>query len=793
MVKSYLIIALRVLFRNRFYSLVNILGLGVAMALCIVGYVNYQFSQSFDSFHDNADKIHTVASYRIVDGVRQNWAYVPTPMGPAIKNDIPGVAKYARIALGSGSVRYGERVFNQTYHFVDDDFFDMFTFPIIAGSQEGPLDKSSLILSREIADKYFGDKDPIGRQIIISPDGTEEFSFVVSGIVDDSPKNSSFRLGIVMSFGQLESLTGDDPHIWSNWNRATLIQLEETAVPSRIEEQLQVYVQRTKEANLDWNVDGHYLIPFSELAHHTQELNANLFVEGMHPAAIIAPSLTALLVLLLACFNFVNTSIAFASRRLKEIGVRKVMGGMRSQLVKQFLGENLVLCCISLFVAVALAETFVPAYDSLWPELSLTMNYSDNPGLVYFLASLLLFTAIAAGAYPAWYVSRYNPIYIFRGTQKLGGTNRLIRVLLTFQLALSMTSLIAAIILAQNAEFIKTIDLGYDREHILVVRVNGESEFNQLKNAMKDHPGVLSISGSRHLMGMSYVNADFEIDQTDRRINMFDVGENYLETLSFRLVDGRTFDARLATDLSEAIIVNEMLLDEVEWESAIGQHMTYRPSDSAREYRVIGVVKNFHPNGVWSRVRPTAVRFAPAENYRYLSIKCDSINFTAVASSVEQEFKRLIPHRVFRSFWQDELLAGASQVNNSIRLVFLYIAIMVMAISCMGLFALVSLNIAKRTREIGIRKVLGATVPRIGTLIGREFIWLVGIGSLLASVMGYFLLDSLLSSIWTYHCDIGPLPFVIATVVTAGVVILTVGFQVIRIASTNPVDAIRHE
>jgi ABC-type antimicrobial peptide transport system permease subunit len=790
--KSYLKIAFRNLYRNKFYSIINIVGLGVAMALSVVGYVNHHFSQSFDAFHQNIDKIHLVSSYKMVNDVRQDWSIAPMPMGPVIREEIPGIDRFSRVGRTGGTLRYGEKVFNETFYWVDDDFFDMFTFPIILGPTDVSLGRDGLIITDELAVKYFGDENPVGKDLTVSFDGELEYGFVVRGVIEKPVKNSSMRITVCVAYENLTEIREYDLLDWNNWTSATFVQIEnETALP-RIDGQLQSYTQVANEANEDWEIAGYYLNPLTELAANSRDLRGSFF-NNMHPAAIIAPSVTAFLVLLLACFNFVNTAIAFASRRLKEIGIRKVMGGMRGQLIRQFMGENLLLCLMALLVAAACAEIFVPAYDSLWPELSLSMNYSENLGLVGFFVALLFLTAVAAGAYPAFYVSAYNPASIFRGKQKLGGTNPLIRVLLTGQFALSMTAIIAAVILTQNGKYIKNLDLGFDRDHVLVVPINGEGEYSLLKSAVENRSDIGSIGGSRHLMGRFWAGANVTSGETETRIGLFEIGENYFATLGFELVDGRVFDDNLATDIDQKIIVNEAFVQEFGWESALGKDIKLDYADTVTDCRVIGVVKNFYHNGVFSKVRPLVLRYTQPERYRYISIKCDGSGLASVSTYMQDTWKRLFPNRPYNGFFQDDILADAAQVTESIRLVFLYIAVMVMIISGMGLFALVSLNIAKRTKEIGIRKVLGASVTNIGVLISREFVVLLTIGSVLASVMGYFLVDSLLSSIWAYYVDFGAAPFVLSAVLVFAVALMTVGLQVFSAAAGNPVDALRDE
>ena len=794
MLKSYLVVALRNLFRNKLYAAINIIGLGVAIALCVVGFINYQFSQSFNTFHKNAEKIYTVNSFKLQDHNRRNYSYTAMAMGPIIQKDIPGIAKMVRLSESRGTLRYEDRVFNESFLYADEGFFEMFSFPLLMGNKDVLTDKSAIVITREIAEKYFGKENPIGKQMVFSPDGEKIFDFFVRAVVENFPLNSSIQANVITAFANVEPLREFDINSWKHWSRALLIQVSDNASVATIEQKLQEYLPAFNEVNSEnWQFAGYYLDYFPKLASNTRDLSGDPFHNGMHPAAIMGPSVTALLVLLLACFNFINTALAFAGRRLKEIGIRKVVGGRRSQLIAQFIGENLILCFIALLFGIVLSFIFVPAYDSLWPEISLTFNLMENIELLGFLATLLMVTGIAAGAYPAFYISGFNPVRIFRGKQKLGGTNLLIRILLVFQFALSITAIIAGILFQNNAEFLETFDRGYDREQIAIIPVKGEQEYSLVKNAIENHPNIVQVAGTRHNIMQSWTSADVEHGESKMRATVFQVGENYFQTQGLNLIDGRWLNHELQTDIDGAVLVNETFVKQFGWNNPIDKSIKAMISETETQYHIAGVVKDYHYNSVWRTIRPVMVQLAPKENYRYLLVRFRSNDILAISEYLESEWKTLFPHVPYDGYFMDKLLAEEAKVNGSIRQVFFYIAIISVLISVMGLFALVSLNIAKRTKEIGIRKVLGASIMHIGQLISKEFVILLVIGSVIATGMGYFMVDALMGSIWDYYVDFGVLPFITAAAMVFLSAILTVSSQVYRVATSNPVDSIREE
>ena len=795
MFKSYIVVGLRNLVRNKLYAIINILGLGVAIALCVVGYVNYQFSQSFNTFHEHSDRIYMVNSYKMQDHRRLDYSYTAMPMGPAVKKNIPGIESIVRFSQSRGSLKHGEKVFNEMFMYVDPEFFNMFSFSLLKGEKNVLQDKSAIVITEEIAEKYFGRENPVGKQMTYSPDGEKVFDFFVRGVVENFPQNSSIQASILTHFDNVTPLRDFDVNSWKHWSRALMIQVADNENVADIERQLQEFIPQFNQANDDnWQFAGYYLEPLADIAYNTRDLRGDPFHNGMHPAAIMGPSVTALLILLLACFNFVNTAIAFSARRLKEIGIRKVIGGRRQQLMMQFIGENLILSCIALILGILLSFVFVPAYDSLWPELSLTLNLSENLGLLGFLAGLLMFTGLAAGAYPAIYISGFNPVSIFQGKQMLGGTNPLIRILLTFQFALSITAIISGILFQNNAEFLETFDRGYEREQIAVIPVKNGGEYELLKSAIEKNPDIISVAGTRHNVMQSWTSVDVEMAEKKTNMLMFQVGENYFDTQSLQLLEGRWLDHNLQSDVEGAVLVNETFIRTYGWKNPIEKSIKINPGEESEAIlHVAGVVKDFHYNSVWRNIRPVMVSLAELENYRYTLVRFRSSDFAGMTAFLEGEWKSLFPNKPYDGYFFDELLAEEAKVNGGIRQVFFYIAIIAVLISVMGLFALVSLNIARRTKEIGIRKVLGASILNIGRLISTEFVVLLIIASILATIMGYFMVDSLMGSIWAYYVDFGVLPFIAAAGAVFVCAILTVSSQVYRVSTSSPIKAIREE
>jgi ABC-type antimicrobial peptide transport system permease subunit len=789
MFKNYLKIALRNLIANKLYAVINIIALSVAMACAVVAYLNYDYSRSFDRFHENAGQIFVARSTITVNDREQNHGITPRPLGPALARDFAQIEKMARVVYSLSAFEYGEKIFNEVTYYVDEAFLDMFTFPLAKGSREAIRDKSKLLISEDLALKYFGEDDPLGKQVSIHYSSGKTRDFFVGGVVQKIPANSTLQFDVLIPYAVLAEVSETPQESWAEWAHETFIQLVHPTEVAAISQQLDRYVAAQNAASPDWKIARLYFDPFAQAALRASALTNDILKEGLHPAAVLGPSITAVLLLLTACFNSMNTSLAFSALRLKEVGVRKVLGGLRRQLVAQFIGENLLLCAIALVIAIGLAEWLVPAYSNLWTNIKLVLDYRENWGLLAFLIGMLVFISVTTGAYPALYVSAFSPVTILKGKQQLGGANWLMRSILTFQFAFSTLTILAGIVFTHNARFFEQLDLGFDAEQTIAVPLQGANVYAAYRNAVEQNPSLISVSGTRHQVGYNQAGLLAESESIKQQVAVLSVGAEYLETMGMQLVQGRSFDPNLATDKDQALIVNEKMAADFNWSEPLGKQVTI---DSAR-YTVIGVAKNFYNRSVWRPMQPCALRLTDPAQFRYLVVRTDLRNVVAANEFLRETWQRLSPNVPYAGFYQDELLAEAVQVNASIKLVFIYISIAAIAIAAMGLFALSSLIIVKRTKEIGIRKVLGASVAHVVQLLNRQIMAVLVVAAILAALGGYFSLEPLMDSIFAYHVNLQAWHFVLAGAVVFIIGLITVSSQVYRVATANPVEALRYE
>lgn len=791
MFKNYLKVAIRNLLSNKLYAFINILGLGVAIAYCVVAYLNHTYNYEYDGFHQNAGKIFRAKTLRVLTDHEERLGIAPRPLGPALAADFSAVENSVRLTTAGAVFKVGENVFNENILHADPSFFEMFTFPLKYGSPDVLQDKSKIVLSEEMALKYFGEENPLGKQITARYGDGKTREFFVGAVAEKIPDPSSIQFDALAALDVLVDVGSDKPDDWADWAHAVFVQVSDAKQIENIENHLTPYVAAHNAAAPDFQIARMYFDSLKNLGRNawSEDLESDILKRAMHPAGMISPSIIAVLLLLMACFNYINTSIAFSSKRLKEIGVRKVIGGGRRQVIVQFMSENLLLCMLALVLGVALSEIFVPIHDNMWEYFELTLDYSKNLGLLAFLAGLLLFIGIVAGGYPAFYISAYQPVAILRGKQKFGGASMLSRVLLAFQFTVSILTVIGSFVFVKNADFLKNFDLGYNRDQAIVVPLADAKNYEPFRNAIEKNSGLVSVAGSRQHVGRNWYTRTIESAAVQTRADILAIGDEYLDTMKLRLVSGREFDKNFRGDVDASIIVNQKLVREFGWGDGLGQTVTL---DSVR-YSVIGVVEDFYNNGVWGQIKPCIFRLAKPEDFRYLVARIQANDMKAMNELLRSEWQRVVPDFPYEGFYQDEVMAEAISVSESIKTMFLYISVLAIVIAAMGLFALVSLNIARRTKEIGIRKVLGASMLSIVRLLNKEFVRLLIASALVASIAGYFSVQALLKSIYAYHVGFSLVPFVVAGLSVFVIAFLTVGSQVVKVATANPVDSLRYE
>jgi ABC-type antimicrobial peptide transport system permease subunit len=498
----------------------------------------------------------------------------------------------------------------------------------------------------------------------------------------------------------------------------------------------------------------------------------------------------AIFILLIACFNFANTSIAAFSKRLKEIGLRKTFGGQRSQLVTQFLFETLIICLLALFVGILIAEFLVPAYSSLWAYMTIELTLTEYPFFWIFLLLLLFLTGFLSGVYPALYVSGFSPVKVLRGVS-FKSSGKTSSILLALQFTISVMALVMGIVFAKNAGYQESLDLGYDRSKLIVVPVPQEY-FTSFRNDILGNPRVISAEGTQNHIGFGTYRRPIKDEVKQLEVDVMDIGPGYAQTMGLRLVDGRMFDElRVAADRSNAsIIVNNKLVEDFGWKNPVGKTVTLYDTT---KLTVIGVVEDFYSAGLWEEVEPSMLRLSSSDQYGVIAVRSNSEDLPAVLEYLDEKWKSMGTNYIFGGMLQEDTLQEGKDINESIMKVNIFLAIAATLLSLIGMYNLVSLDIIKRTKEMGIRKIQGASVPLIMYLSGRKFLIVLVVASILGCIGGYYMSVMLLDSIWDYFIDINIGILVAASAVMIATTIFTIAFKIVNAAKRNPVDSLRYE
>jgi ABC-type antimicrobial peptide transport system permease subunit len=791
MLAKYFLIGFRNFKRNKLYIFINILGLGIAIACCIAGYFNWKFNESWDSNHKNANSIYRIEFNAESQGNIERYGVSPMPLGEQLKISEPN-ATVVRFLPSNATIKIGSELFNTDIAYADSAFFDLFSFELVDGSFPNFKNKDKIFISGDLARIYFNTVDVIGKEVTqINNNKTKVFT--VGGVFEQQPLNSSFSFSAITLFSNLSNGSNEATTDWGTWN-TTFLKISDPKQVSVIQRQLRQYVQPQNWSGNNIKVRDYYLENFKGMAQRSMQepiVKWQQLRYGIPKQAIIVPNVTAFLLLLLACFNFTNTSIAISSKRFKEIGVRKVMGADKFQLIFQFMGENLLLCFFSLIAGLVFAEFLVPAYNSLWPFLKLSLNYAGNLEFMFFLAALLILTALIAGSYPAIYVTNFAPVSILRDKIKLGSTNWFTRILLGMTFKISLLAIIFAMAFYNNARYQNDFNLGYATTGITSIHLQEAKDFFLFKNIAETNPDIQMVAGTRDHITNSISSHPVSYESIKKQVDVMDVGENYCEALNMEIMSGRGFQKGSETDLRESALVTEEFVKQFGWKDrVIGKRITLNDSI---QYTVVGVIKNIYTRSMYEPVGPVLLRYARPELYSELIVTADPNNSAKVNRFLKSEWKKNFPLKIYDSQSIEVVRESSNRVNsNGVKIVgcLAFIAILM---SVTGLYTLVSLNIIKKTKEVGIRKVLGASGFHIARIINFEFFLILSCAAIAGSFIGYLLVDKVLGSLWKYYLNaqINSIAFCALSMIAIASIIL--GYKTLKVSSLNPVKTLRSE
>ncbi|MEJ1239165.1 ABC transporter permease [Chryseolinea sp. T2] len=794
MLKNHLLLTLRSLAKNKVFVIINVVGMSIAIGCCIVAYFAYAYDLNFDDVHKNRESIYRVSAVRTFENTTTKYGRVPLALGTAITSAFQGIDYASRYSRVISNFKRNDDLFASDLAYVDPAFFNMFTFEFVSGSSAAIGDVSSIIVSESMSIRFFGSpEEAIGKSITqVHPHGLKEVK--VAGVFRDPPMNSSFFRMNGIAFTSFENYGDDQRASENDWfsDAMVFVQVKNRSNLASVEKQLDSYVKQNNQVRENFHVKAFEIDAFTSMAHRDRDENVQSEVWPAPPAAaIIGTLIMSFLLLLIACFNLANTSIAMSARRLKEIGMRKVMGSMRLQIALQFMGETTFICLIALAVGLALADVLIAGWNIMTDNMiHLEPSYFERSGFLLFLLIVLTTTGVIAGSYPAIYLSRFQPVTILKGKLKLGGTNLFTRTLLGLQFTISLITLVSAVAFLQNARYQEAYDLGFDVRGTIVTWVNGKGEFDTYRNALQSNPDIISIAGSRGGIFSDRMHEAVAFESKQAQVDIIDVGDQYLSTMGLDLTEGRDFIKDSETDLRESVIITENMAKLFGWQDAIGKELMWR--DTIR-LQVVGVVRDVYTQGLWREMEPMMIRYVAPESYTQLIARTSSQKLSSVNAYMDERWSEIFPTRLYNGYLMVKGLQETNRLNMGITSGYAFLGSMALLLSVTGLFALVTLNMMRRIKEIGIRKIVGASIAGIAQRVNREFVITLVVASMLGSYAGYMWCNTLMATIWKYHQGVGVLTMLIAVSVMLLASIGTIAFRVFSIANTNPVNTLRDE
>lgn len=817
MLINYFKLAVRNLLKRKIYSLINIFGLATGMAICLLIVLFIKSELSFDTFHENGDNIYRMVVDRKYPGRATSYSNIPQSYAPAVKQECPEVQEAVRIFnfLGGGTfqLKYEDKTFEEKSGlFVDSNFFRVFKPTILAGNADHALNKPNIIvLTETTAKKYFGSVDKaVGK--ILQPEGNNNPPLEVTAVCSDWPENSHFSFDLLLTTAGNANFSETN---FVNFAAHTYFLLNENTAPATLESKFPGIIEKHAAGNIEkqfgvsfkkfqeaGNGYRYYLQPLTKI-HIISHLEAELKPNGSKTAVYIF-TIVAIFILLIACINFINLSTARSVERAKEVGIRKTFGSEKKSLVAQFLTESAVLSFTGMILAIGLAYLLLPLFNQISGK-SLVLYSFFNFTSILLLLLLTVLTGLVAGMYPAFVLSSFRPIQVLRGKFKTGSYGLALRNgLVVFQFAISVILIICTIVVNLQMKYMTSEKLGFNKEHTIIIQRTDLLADNTraFKNELRKIAGVENVSGASALpgqenfFGVSWQEPGSKEPMTGR--GMF-ADDQYLTTLGLQLKEGRFFSKDFPTD-SLAVVLNEKAVMEMGLKNPVGTRVTtpeefYNGSEGTQYiYTVIGVVKDFHYQSLHQPITPlvftNSSRFNDVMFLTAVRVKAD--NFKSTVESIEKKWKEFIKDRPFHYEFLDKTIAAQYLAEATTQKVFTFFSSLAIFIACMGLLGLAAYTTQQRIHEIGIRKVLGASVNNIIGMLSRDFLKLVIIASLIAFPIAWYIMHRWLQD-FTYRINIGWWVFASAGVLALLIALLTVSSQAIKAALTNPVKSLRTE
>jgi putative ABC transport system permease protein len=795
MLMNYLKTAFRNLWKRRAFSLINILGLTVGMTASFLIFLYVRFELSYDSFHSKADRV-----YRLVCDVKTPSETIHAngpawPVAAALKREFPDVVTAVRTATVSFLFRKDDIKFQEENSLLaDPDFFSVFDFPLLKGDPKTCLKEPfSVVFSETAARKYFGNTDPLGQTILLAQ---KAWPVKVTGIMKDLPGNSVVSGDVVVSMSTetMHLNQGlEDSWAWGDYHPVCYLLLKPRTGPSALQASFVPFMAKMENEDMrkQHMASTLSLEPLTSVyLHSARDGNKGGNVRNVYLFSCIAA-----IILLIACINFVNLTTARSVERAREVGVRKVMGALQPQLALQFSGETILLCLVAFALSIIAAALLLPPFNQLAGK-PISQGIFEHPADTGYLLAATLVIGLLAGFYPALVLSSFRPSSVLKGQFSTGGRGSLLRKgLVVVQFSLSIGFIIASIIVYRQLKHMREQDLGFNKEQLMIIDTEGDPHRMTFQNALKNVPGVLSSSLSSNVPGTDapIVNCEIENYKGDMQVANLDsyfVDWDYIDQFRIRMVAGRGFSRSFRTDTTQAMLVNvaaTKMFGYASPQQAVGKRFT----QFGREGKIIGVMQDFHFRSLQEQIQPLTVRIEPDACY-LVAVKVAAGGLPATMRAIEEKWKQVIPYRPLIYYFLDEYFDKQYRADERFGKLFLYFTVLAICISCMGLLGLSAYSIVQRTKEVAVRKVLGASVSGIVQLLSRDFLQLVVLAFLVASPLTWWLMHGWLTD-FAYRIRISWIDFLIAGLLAVAIALLTISLNAVRAARANPVDSLRAE
>lgn len=795
MLFHHLRLALRHMQRQRGYAFLNITGLALGLACSLLIFLFIRDEFSYDRFHDNADQIYRVTRevHQITPSeARMHMAGSSPLLAPTMQEVYPEVVASARVKMWEDRMvaHENQRFYEMGWIYADPGLFEVFDFALKQGNPAAALaEPFSVVLTEAMAHKYFGDADPIGKTLVFN----ESDSYTVTGVLAEVPANSHLQFDFVASFSSLPAIIGERFESWRRIDVYTYIQLDPTASAEALQAKLDAFPKQYMDLSGRFEQEAFlHMQPLTDIHLYSDlgnDVDTNSDIRYIYLFGAIA-----LLVLLIACINYMNLATARAIKRAREVGVRKVAGASQGVLVRQFLLESVLFAVLALGGALLMVWAALPSFNTLvQKELAFTPWADAN--LLLTLLGLVLGVGLLAGAYPAFLLARFRPALVLKGafSGRARRTVLLRKGLVVFQFAMSVVLIVCTITVQHQLDFVQNQRLGFEADQAIVIPVrNAEVPYPAFKTALLQQPAVKQVTTSSSLPSRSgpiqvYAADGFENITTDKPMLAFEaflVDEDFLETLEITLLEGRNLDPMFATDSTSAILINETAVRTLGWEDPLGQRF---PGGAV----VVGVVQDFFFRS--RKVQPMDIMIGlTQEGAENIVVKVETHDIAATLAMLEAMWKDFAPAHPFEYSFLDEDFQSLYQAEQRLGQIFSTFTLLTIVIACLGLFGLATYAAEQRVREVGIRKALGASVQQVVVLLSREFLWLVALAMLIGMPLAYWGMEMWLAD-FAHRITIGAPIFVATAALTLAIGALTVGSQALRAANANPVEALRHE